>query len=111
MADWNQLPDDALGSALSFLNEMDGRVLVLAAPCMSKGWRQACERLRARIDLSDEWASSFTDAGLESIIRRFPQAVSISLSLDEDILQTLGLRACQLSAFSCAHWTSPGVIK
>ena len=45
MADWNQLPDNALGDALSFLNEMDDRALVLASPCVSKGWRQACERL------------------------------------------------------------------
>ena len=71
MAYWNQLPDNALGNALSFLDEMDGRVLVLAAPFVSKGWRQACKRLRARIDLSAGRASRLTDASVYSIIRRF----------------------------------------
>ena len=36
MADWNQLPDSALGSALPFLNKMDGSVLILTAPCVSQ---------------------------------------------------------------------------
>ena len=46
MADWNQLPNTALASMLSFLNAMDGQVLVLAAqwvPAMASILRRAPE--------------------------------------------------------------------
>ena len=119
MADWNQLPDSALGSALSFLNEMDGRVLVLAAPCVSKGWRQACKHLRARIDLSAEWASHLTDAGLQSVIRRFAKAVSISLAKQGRVVTDNGVaklaagcpQLSSLDLVECYKVTDKGVGK
>ena len=36
MANWNRLPNCSLVSVLSYLNKTDCRLLVLAAPCVSK---------------------------------------------------------------------------
>ena len=41
MADWNQLPDSAHGSALSFLNEMDGACGTLRVLGMAPSLRRA----------------------------------------------------------------------
>ena len=118
MADWNQLLDELLDAVLSHLNEMDGRVLMFAAPFVSKQWRKACrEHLRARIDLSPEWATALTDMSLGSIVRRFPKAVSISLNgraiMDAGVAHVVA--ACPqlflLSLERCNEVTDEGVGK
>ena len=120
MADWNQLPDCALVSMLSYVNKdvRHGWVLVLAAPCVSKQWRQACERLHARIDVSLQWASQLTDAGLRSIVERFPRAVTIVLagrrSVTDSGIECVAASCSQLSSLNlsdCSEVTDRGVGK
>ena len=81
---WSKLPPVCKGMVLRFLNEIDGRLLVRAAPWLvpRQDFTDVVAKLGfAKLDLSAEWASHLTDMGLRSTIRLFPGAFWDSISL------------------------------
>ena len=108
MGDWNRLPLNALGIVISFLNEMDVRVLALEPPCVSKGWRQPCEGLHAKIDISELTperrcydAEPIPDGLIDYLIRRFPKTVSIKLCGGDEALTMVSKGFPLLASLQC----------
>ena len=117
----SQWSPEIIERMLFFFNEMadiDDRLLVLTAPCVSKRWRDACAKLPAKIKLSAAWAHSLTEDALASIAKQFPKVRILDLAGRDTVTDTglAKLAACctQLSTLNlkeCIKVTDEGLGK